>query len=506
MSSHHEEIAALLDTDVAGALLRWAITTGRQIRVPASPWRRKGYTGAVLAPLFVTEPGSGTQQVVVKRLPSGQATEPEAHRRALREAPRTFRSHLVEQVFDPIMMPDGGAVMFQSLAGASQDWRPMANLPTACLPDGCGILTKALLGGWNANFVITSVNAVDFLIDEIDNIGSVGRHVAPVATAARPAWVCVEGDPMPDPLHLLTEASPFAGTLVDVVVGRVHGDLHDLNVLMKQGRRGQPCLDTFVLVDLMSYTSAGQLGRDVVRLLLSVAARLLPELSASQQRLLLPAFVRPEDTAPEDLPPLVVNSLLSVYEPAAELLSRCGAETWRRQYLLSLIAHGLVFTTYERLSPASRWWFYRLAGSAARELLCELELTGGAPTEVTKLSNPYVAQVSSGASPAASAPSEHSRHSASSYSIAPRPTYSAWKKIEVCRRLSDDWADLADLVGVPRHDRDGFAQGRRPHEVWEWLERRDRIHELPGALRALGRADLAEVLEPDMPEANDSAT
>ncbi len=50
-------------------------------------------------------------------------------------------------------------------------------------------------------------------------------------------------------------------------------------------------------------------------------------------------------------------------------LLRCSAEVWRAQYLFSLIAHGLVFTTYDNLGPKLREWFYRLAGHAAREVL-----------------------------------------------------------------------------------------------------------------------------------------
>ena len=85
---------------------------------------------------------------------------------------------------------------------------------------------------------------------------------------------------------------------IDVIVGRIHADLHDLNVLMKQ-HRDHVEVHSFVLVDLMTYRSRGQLGRDLVRLLLSVTARQLSNLSAFQRRLLLPVFVRPGDPVPQ---------------------------------------------------------------------------------------------------------------------------------------------------------------------------------------------------------------
>lgn len=78
-----------------------------------APWVRTGYTGAVLAPVFVTEPGIGSQLVVVKRLPPGHAAEPTTHRRAIRDCPPAFRRHLVPQIFDPVDLPTGGVLTFE---------------------------------------------------------------------------------------------------------------------------------------------------------------------------------------------------------------------------------------------------------------------------------------------------------------------------------------------------------------------------------------------------------
>jgi hypothetical protein len=80
-------------------------------------------------------------------------------------------------------------------------------------------------------------------------------------------------------------------------------------------------------------------------------------------------------------------------------------------------------------------------------------------------------------------------------SLGGRVVYPGPVKVEVCRRLGRDWVDLADYVMVPAADRSAFAQGREASGIWEWLHERLRLGELSPALRALGRADLADLLD-----------
>jgi nucleoside phosphorylase len=68
-------------------------------------------------------------------------------------------------------------------------------------------------------------------------------------------------------------------------------------------------------------------------------------------------------------------------------------------------------------------------------------------------------------------------------------------KLEITRRLTYDWMDLADIVGVPPFERARFG-GDGPRGLWEWLEARGRLGELGAALTAIGRSDLAELLRP----------
>lgn len=74
---------------------------------------------------------------------------------------------------------------------------------------------------------------------------------------------------------------------------------------------------------------------------------------------------------------------------------------------------------------------------------------------------------------------------------APQPTLGE-VKLAFCRRLGDDWSDLADVLGIQPHDKRRFRPGFEPTGVWEWLQRRRRLTDLPGAVRTIGREDLLE--------------
>ncbi|GLY93331.1 hypothetical protein [Actinoplanes sp. NBRC 103695] len=84
---------------------------------------------------------------------------------------------------------------------------------------------------------------------------------------------------------------------------------------------------------------------------------------------------------------------------------------------------------------------------------------------------------------------------------APRPSTRAqlipgMVKLEIVRRLTYDWQDLADVVGVPSHETGRFRSGDEPRGLWDWLAARDRLGDLPRALDEIGRPDLAGLLRP----------
>jgi hypothetical protein len=62
------------------------------------------------------------------------------------------------------------------------------------------------------------------------------------------------------------------------------------------------------------------------------------------------------------------------------------------------------------------------------------------------------------------------------------------------RRLTYDWQDLADYLGIPSHEVRRFRPGDEVYDVWAWLESRNRLAELPDALEGIDRGDLADLL------------
>lgn len=67
--------------------------------------------------------------------------------------------------------------------------------------------------------------------------------------------------------------------------------------------------------------------------------------------------------------------------------------------------------------------------------------------------------------------------------------------------LAESWRDLADYVGIRPHVQHGFAAGQEPRAIWSWLSARDRLGDLPAALTAIGREDLARVFRAGTPAA-----
>jgi hypothetical protein len=72
-------------------------------------------------------------------------------------------------------------------------------------------------------------------------------------------------------------------------------------------------------------------------------------------------------------------------------------------------------------------------------------------------------------------------------------------KTRISAPLVNDWEELADQIEIPLQARQQFRIGREAQGVWEWLELRGRLGELPGHLEATGRTDLANLLREEDP-------
>lgn len=75
-----------------------------------------------------------------------------------------------------------------------------------------------------------------------------------------------------------------------------------------------------------------------------------------------------------------------------------------------------------------------------------------------------------------------------------RSGYSGKTKLAFCRRLGDSWRDLATWLEIPAHDQARFERGDECRALWTWLDDRGRLDELPDALDAIGRGDLADLI------------
>jgi nucleoside phosphorylase len=78
-------------------------------------------------------------------------------------------------------------------------------------------------------------------------------------------------------------------------------------------------------------------------------------------------------------------------------------------------------------------------------------------------------------------------------------TFPGRLKVYVCNRLHDSWDDVADMFDVPAHHKARFRAGNQPRDLWEWLEARNKLYELPAVLDGVGRGDLADVLRSGSP-------
>ena len=80
-------------------------------------------------------------------------------------------------------------------------------------------------------------------------------------------------------------------------------------------------------------------------------------------------------------------------------------------------------------------------------------------------------------------------------------TFTGPTKIDFCDRLGPDWRRLADYFEIARGDQErlgGEHAGQEGRGIWDWLEARKRLAELPDALAYIQRPDLRELLVPEV--------
>jgi hypothetical protein len=369
---NEDGLRALFDDEPASdALVAWARDGGHGgvVRPVLPPWRPSGASasGALLTAVLVT-PGPGP--VVVKVSAAGQGNEGHNHARAYRTAPDR-----VAQLLWAWQVGDGRTLTFQSPAGQSlRTVHTLAGL-THELPDACAYVTRWLLTEWNAgpdDMEAVTRTVTDLLRHELGAL--IGAGGSALAYGARidgldpdTPWIRLDDRDLPNPLALAAGHAALPDPPLHVLQGRAHGDLHLHNIMVPH-RLGQARYEDFRLIDPATFTEDALLSRDVVTLLLSALIPEVRERAAADGDALLRYLVCPQAELRDRIVPATVRLVDAVRE-AADTVAGSWYDVWTDQFLLSVLATGLRFSTYENLGEAGRWWFFRLAAHAAGELL-----------------------------------------------------------------------------------------------------------------------------------------
>ncbi|MFE1073967.1 hypothetical protein ACFW5W_22445 [Streptomyces sp. NPDC058783] len=358
---------------VSDALVQWARNGahGGTVRPLVPPWRPSGTSasGALLTAVLVTpRPGA----VVVKVSTADQAGEGHAHARARLTAPDR-----VVPLRWTWPVGDGRMLTFQSPAGDSlYDVDTLASLSGRELPDAVAYVTRWLLTGWNDGLQVrqtTPTNLSALLRGELGALvargGSVLLYGARIeGLEPDTARLRIDGRDLPNPLALAAGHPGLPDPALYLARGRAHGDLHPHNIMLPH-REGRPRYEDFRLIDLATFAEDAPLSRDVATLLLSALAPEVPAEAARGDDTLLRYLVRPHEDLSERIPPATSRLVRAVREVCAQAAEGGLYDVWNAQFLLSLVATGLRFSTYENLGDAGRWWYFRLAAHAGGELL-----------------------------------------------------------------------------------------------------------------------------------------
>lgn len=370
------ELLEQLGPDVSHALLDWADLNGQSVRLLLPSWLPSGtgYTGARLVALETAPP---PRVVVLKVLPEGpHRTEPGRHSQALRLSPRSFvADHLVEQAFAPYPLKNGGALMFQAIAGEGlRSAVTLGALQGEDFARTAAAVTRGTLSEWNRKVTAPSrmVSSV-FLRRELETAGLTEaclepwRQRAGLAGTSRP-WFEAAGRHLPNPYMMIVGGhADVPDRDLSALTGLTHGDLHPDNIIVPL-RHGVPREQAYRLIDLGSFRADGALSRDIAMLLLSGLAPVVREPHTQQRQALLDYVVDPHQDHVGLLPAEAVRRVDCIRDTAAEVMGQ-WREPWQDQLLLSLVAGALVFTTFSVLPPDVRDWYQLLAAHAGKAFL-----------------------------------------------------------------------------------------------------------------------------------------
>jgi hypothetical protein len=295
---------------------------------------------------------------------------------------------MVGQAFPPFPVPDGRLLMFQEVGGNGLGQTvPLRSLSGEDFTRTCAEVVRGLLTQWNTAERQRSprrMRTSAFLQAELEAVwsgsGTVqARGERSQFVGGRP-WVRVDGGVLPNP-YLMVEGGHAAlpDLEVSVLAGFAHRDLHLDNILVPL-RHGEVQASQYRLIDLSGATPDAPLTGDVAMMMLSALAPVVREPMPSVQQLaLLRYVVNPRQEHLAQIPPQVVARVDCIRDTAAAVMGR-WQDPWRDQFLLSVHATALIFTSFDDLGEAGRSWYMRLAAHAGGQFLAA---RGAAPVGQT---------------------------------------------------------------------------------------------------------------------------
>jgi hypothetical protein len=376
-----QPLADGLGPDAAEALRTWAGIRGS--RLSLRRWFPNGRSGALVGVVYEDNKYDGGQQLVLKldQVDSRRydAAEYARHRSAVAEA-GDFADHLSELVHEPIAVSDGRVITFQKVvAGSLEDARVLSTLLDAArapgkhaarvLSETCAHVIESVLTEWTVQPHFAKLSVPDFLAACLADRLVPGKPLHNlVSTTANDQMLPLDREEslLVNPFALFADGPLTAGLTVQAAMtGKAHGDLHTENVLIPVANRQDPG-PSFWLIDLARYESKGPLARDPAHLMLYVAARALPDLTADQADVLLKLLLDPDCEAGHLLPGWLVDAVTAMHTAGLPWARGRGLGTeWRQQTRLAIVACALMFTVRKSMTSAEQLWFLRLAAHGA---------------------------------------------------------------------------------------------------------------------------------------------
>lgn len=389
-SSLDAALLVALPTEVHHALTQWQEKTKCKLHLVST--LNNGFTEALVAVVTANDEVGG-RKIVLKAAHGQAANEARAHDAALQNAPADFaRSRLVTQEYEPLQLENDWFVMFQGVAGGGlNDYKPLSIYSRRTEIRGLMVtIATSVVHEWNPSPTVHDVTVIDFLESHVGRKLTKGGGVRDWAATNLGAGVdqspYLQFEPRTDlrstvmnPFTIWNDEH-FADVNIHALMGKIHGDLHQENVLVnvKEGAREQ---GDYRLIDLATYKDEAPLSRDFTNLFASEVEQELPHLNPEARSDLLRVLPSEQRNVTSEIAAIV--RLWDEIRPIVdqESSARGLRDDWRIQVDLSLAGAALQSASRSHRDTTERLWFFELAARLIHKVFENLNLLPG--TEAT---------------------------------------------------------------------------------------------------------------------------